>query len=190
MSAPLPHQMADATQALSARLEALLPDVAPVAAVAFEPRNDLDLPSPPQPTPTPGAVAAEAPAEPVLFERPVVQSRWLPDPIAYPQAEPEPEPAAASADLFQGPIFREEHHGGDFEAAEVEPAKLGFAPFLILAFVGLIIFAAAATWAFNAHSTGGIVNPMTIGVGMGLVGIACVAWAVYSLLSKFGEWEE
>jgi len=121
----------------------------------------------------------------------VVQSRWLPDPIAYPHEAPEHEAAPASADLFQGPIFREEHHaGGDFDIADVAPAKLGFAPFLILAFVGLIIFAAAATWAFNAHSSGGVVNPMTVGVGMGLIGIACVGWAVYSLLSKFGEWEE
>ena len=190
---PLPHQMADATQALSARLESILPSAGVVAA-AHEARTDLDLPLPPNPV-------AEAPAAetapvaqqaPELFERPVVQSRWLPDPIAYPNAQPEPdhEPATTSGELFQGAIFREEHAPHDFEIHDVEPAKLGFAPFLVLAFVGLIIFAAAATWAFNAHSSGGIVNPITVGVGMGLIGIACVGWAVYMLLSKFGEWEE
>jgi len=192
-ASPLPHQMADATQALSARLESILPSVA-APALVHEARTDLDLPLPPEPAPQEPAVEAapfvtEAPA---LFERPVVQSRWLPDPIAYPHAQPEPEhePAPASGELFQGPIFREERGQHDFEVHDVEPAKLGFAPFLVLAFVGLIIFAAAATWAFNAHSSGGIVNPITVGVGMGLVGIACVGWAVYSLLSKFGEWEE
>jgi len=190
--APLPHQMADATQALSARLEAIVPSVGGAA----EARSDLDLPAPPEPSiePAPVAVAQAEPSEPVLFERPVVQSRWLPDPISYPQAEPEQElehePAPASADLFQGPIFREEHHEPDFDSAEVEPAKLGFAPYLILAFVGLIIFAAAATWAFNARSSGGFINPITVGVGFALVGFVCVGWAVYSLLSKFGEWEE
>jgi len=184
--APLPHQMADATQALSARLEAIVPSVGGLA----EARTDLDLPSPPEPEaePAPFVHASAAPSEPVLFERPVVQSRWLPDPIAYPQAEPEHEPV--SADLFRGPIFREEHPEHDLDGAEVEPAKLGFAPFLILAFVGLIIFAAAATWAFNARSSGGLVNPITVGVGFALVGVVCVGWAVYSLLSKFGEWEE
>jgi len=191
--APLPHQMADATQALSARLEAILPSATPAAYTVTETRSDLDLPLPPEPVSEPAPVAAE----PVLFERPVVQSRWLPDPIAYSRPEPVAQPeaahehdAAASADLFQTPIFREEHNHGDFEITDVEPAKLGFAPFLVLAFIGLIIFAAAATWAFNAHSSGGAVNPITVGVGMGLIGIACVGWAVYSLLSKFGEWEE
>ena len=205
VAAPLPHQMADATQALSARLEAMLPSVGVEAAAEPRPevqpdaRPELDLPSPPAPIesasvepvtaqPAPIEYAPTAPPEPMLFERPVVPSRWLPDPIAYPDSEPVHEPA--SADLFQGPVFREEHHGDDLDHAEVQPAKLGFAPFLVLAFVGLIIFAAAATWAFNAHSAGGIVNPITIGVGFGLVGVACVGWAVYSLLSKFGEWEE
>jgi len=192
LAAPLPHQMADATQALSARFEAMAPSIAAGA----EARSDLDLPAPPEPV-VEHAIAEPAPveaSEPMLFERPVVQSRWLPDPISYPQAEPEHEqehePAPASADLFQGPIFREEHHEPDFDGAAVEPAKLGFAPYLILAFVGLVIFAAAATWAFNARSGGGIVNPITVGVGFALVGFACVGWAVYSLLSKLGEWEE
>jgi lysozyme len=192
-AAPLPHRMADATQALSARLEAMASSVP----AGVEARSDLDLPAPPEPVAEPASfeatsVDAAAPAlsEPVLFERPVVQSRWLPDPITYPQAEPEHEPMPASADLFQGPIFREQPHDVDFEVADVEPAKLGFAPFLILAFVGLVIFAAAATWAFNARSSGGLVNPITVGVGFALLGVACVGWAVYSLLSKFGEWEE
>ncbi len=197
--APLPHQMADATQALSARLEAILPSATPAAYTVTETRSDLDLPLPPEPVAEPAPVepAPVAASEPVLFERPVVQSRWLPDPIAYSRPEPAAQPEAApehdpiaSADLFQTPIFREEHNHGDFEITDVEPAKLGFAPFLVLAFIGLIIFAAAATWAFNAHSSGGVVNPITVGVGMGLIGIACVGWAVYSLLSKFGEWEE
>ena len=197
--APLPHQMADATQALSARLEAILPSATPAAYTVTETRSDLDLPLPPEPVTEPAPVepAPVAASEPVLFERPVVQSRWLPDPIAYSRPEPAAQPEAApehdpiaSADLFQTPIFREEHNHGDFEITDVEPAKLGFAPFLVLAFIGLIIFAAAATWAFNAHSSGGVVNPITVGVGMGLIGIACVGWAVYSLLSKFGEWEE
>ena len=191
--------MADATQALSARLEAILPSATPAAYTVTETRSDLDLPLPPEPAaePAPAETAPVVAPEPVLFERPVVQSRWLPDPIAYSRPEPVAQPeaahehdAAASADLFQTPIFREEHNHGDFEITDVEPAKLGFAPFLVLAFIGLIIFAAAATWAFNAHSSGGAVNPITVGVGMGLIGIACVGWAVYSLLSKFGEWEE
>ena len=194
--APLPHQMADATQALSARLQAMVPGVA----AASEARTDLDLPAPPEPSLGPVAVAPATTesttpvdaSEPVLFERPVVQSRWLPDPISYPQPEPEVEheAAPASADLFQGPIFREEPHETGFDVADVEPAKLGFAPYLILAFIGLIIFAAAATWAFNAHSNNGLINPITVGIGFGLVGFACVGWAVYSLFSKFGEWEE
>ena len=197
--APLPHQMADATQALSARLEAILPSATPAAYTVTETRSDLDLPLPPEPAaePAPAETAPVVAPEPVLFERPVVQSRWLPDPIAYSRPEPEAQPAVApehdptaSADLFQTPIFREEHNHGDFEITDVEPAKLGFAPFLVLAFIGLIIFAAAATWAFNAHSSGGVINPITIGVGFGVIGIGLVAWAVYSLLSKVGEWEE
>jgi len=75
--APLPHQMADATQALSARLEAILPSATPAAYTVTETRSDLDLPLPPEPAaePAPAETAPVVAPEPVLFERPVVQSR-------------------------------------------------------------------------------------------------------------------
>ncbi len=196
MAAPLPHQMADATQALSARLEAMVPSLTePAASIehvaqpVVEPRADLDLPLPPEPVAEPAPIehVPAASAEPMLFERPVVQSRWLPDPISYPEREAVHEPQPASADLFQGPVFREEHHPDGFETVDVQPAKLGFLPFLILAFVGLIMFAGAATWAFNARSSGGMI---AVGIGFALIGVGCVAWAVYALLSKVGDLDE
>jgi len=66
LAAPLPHQMADATQALSARFEAMAPSIAAGA----EARSDLDLPAPPEPV-VEHAIAEPAPveaSEPMLFE--------------------------------------------------------------------------------------------------------------------------
>jgi lysozyme len=195
-------QMADATETLSARLEALLPTVASATPLS-QTRADLDLPSPPETPTEPMAeapVAAEAATstvanEPELFEHTATETRWS-NPIAYaPAAANEPEAAheaiPALADLFQRPIYREQalDDVDPFYADDVQPAKFGFAPFLVVAVVGLVIFAAATTWAFSARAGSGI-NPMAVGVPLAIVGIACVAWSVYALISRFSGHEE
>ena len=204
-SEPIPaaslSQMADATEALSARLEALLPTVASATPLS-QTRADLDLPSPPEvPTepmseaPVAGEAATSTAAEePELFEPSQSESRWT-NPIAYAPAQPAAQEEAheaipSLADLFQRPIYREQPlEDNDPFGSEVQPARFGFAPFLIVAVVGLVLFAAATTWAFSARAGSGM-NPMAIGVPLAIVGIACVAWSVYALISRFSGHED
>ena len=192
-------QMANATEALSARLEALLPTVA-AATPLSQTRSDLDLPSPPE---TPTEPMTEAPvsvepansamaSEPELFERPADEPRWS-NPVAFAPAEPaEPEAAheaiPALADLFQRPIYREQSvdDADPFYGDDVQPAKFGFAPYLIVAVVGLVVVAAALTWAFSARAGGGV-NPMAVGIPLAIVGVVSVAWSVYALISRFSR---
>ncbi len=59
------------------------------------------------------------------------------------------------------------------------------APLALLGGAGLVVFIGAVTWAFHARPTGGAVTALNIGVVVvGLIGILCVASAVYFLLER------
>ena len=199
-------QVSDASQLVSARLEAILPGVA-LSTSLPDRRNDLDLPTAPD---TETEAFAEAPiesvsaasvstAEPELFERPRTELPWS-NPIAYsaPQVvehedeHEQHEPVPALADLFQRPIYREQalDDGLPFSSEDVQPAKLGFAPYLLTAVLGLIVVAAAVTWALSARSTGGHMSPMVMGLPFAFVGVVMVAWSVYSLISRLSGRED
>jgi lysozyme len=207
--AAAPSQMADAGAAMSARLEALLSSVADEAPLSPA-RADLDLPRPPAvsaaapaaasvapPLPEkPAPVAAPAIAEPELFETAAITTPWRKSlelsPVESEAAsESSFEPIPALADLFQRPIYREQTLDGvhPFFAGDIQPAPFGLAPFMVVAAIGLMIFAAATTWAFNPRPGAGV-NPMTVGLPIAIVGIACIAWSVYALIARFSGNEE
>jgi len=68
--------------------------------------------------------------------------------------------------------------------------SVGSVPALLtLGIVGLAIFSAGIFWGFDAKTVGdggAFSSPVMIGWGLGLVGIACVATAVYFLLERLG----
>jgi hypothetical protein len=81
-----------------------------------------------------------------------------------------------------------------FDETEVEPIRaFGIVPGMLgLAVLGLIVFAGGIVWATNAKDRdGGLFSGMaTVGWGLGVVGIVCVALAVYFLLERLGGREE
>jgi lysozyme len=177
-------------------------------------RADFDLPAPPaadaephaqaeayaEPAPRPTAYAE--PAEPELFEHPSPPAPWpgyqqeqaAPEPL-----EEEPDNIAASADLFERPIYHsrfededeaEAHPHDHHDAVEVQPIRFNNLPLVGLGLVGLGLFGAAMFWGSHAAPTGGLLSPVNIGVGLGLVGVGCAGFAGYTLLKKLGDREE
>jgi lysozyme len=195
LAAPSLSQMADATEVMSARLEALLPT--PAAATPLsESHADLDPHSPPEtPMETPADTAgAIVPSESELLEPPVPEIRWS-NRIADTQAEPaeaseHKDAMPALAEISRQPIYRERVlDDAKSSDGEVQPAKFGFAPYLIAAVAGLVILAAALTWAVSAPPSSGM-SPLAIGVSVAFVGIALVAWSIYSLIIRFSGRED
>ena len=184
-----PSRLADAGEAVQARLSAIMP-TAP---------NDQAFSTSPQTAPFPAPVPP--PVEPELFEptltpmRPAPMSApasWSDRPASDPFFTPDsPAPLAANADLFQRPIYREGELGDDelaeLEVDQAEPARLKLLPLILLGLVGLAIFAGAIVWGFSATSTAGLTNPKLIGGAIGLVGVVIIGGVAYSLLSKFGD---
>lgn len=95
--------------------------------------------------------------------------------------------AALAADAASEPRDRLDHPALDELQAAASPTLLWAG----VAVLGLAIFAAGIFWGFNprgAEDTG--VLPVVIGWGLGLIGILCVATAVYFLLDRLSGPEE
>ena len=154
-------------------------DISPVEASEPAPSPAFAL------TPPPETRAAEPPSPEATEER----------------AEPgldEPELFTSEPMSFEDFESRQVAHH-EFEPvddfAEVEPIKsIGAVPILMaLGILGLILFSAGLFWIVSAKRVidGNLfTNPMIVGGGLGVVGIACVASAVYFLLERLGGREE
>ncbi len=191
-----------AAAAITARLQSILnePDDAPAAPVAVSAELDMPpLPESPEPVeaepePSEGFRLTPQPAEPFVPAEPVAE----PAEAEAPGGEPE---------LFTGePLSFDEfdtrrvaHH--DFDAISeldqtaVEPIRaVGVVPGLLgLGALGLVVFAAGLFWGFSAKH--GVDGGMFSGIGLiglilALIGIGCVATAVYFLLERLGGREE
>ncbi len=211
----IPHEApAEAAQVIQFAAPAGVAAAAFSAAVAPRPdvRSDFDLPAPPtaetealahpevDPAPAQPAAYAE-PAEPELFEHPSPPAPWpgyqaevAPEPV-----EEEPANIAASADLFERPVYHshfedeeevEAYAGDHHDAVEVQPIRFNNLPLIGLGLLGLGLFGAAMFWGSHAAPTGGLLSPVNIGVGLGLVGVGCAGFAGYTLLKKLGDREE
>ena len=213
-----PSQITEASQALSARLEAIFTGAEEVqetqspvepepVVVQPEPAPEPELPPEaaalqpaPQPKPEPAVESPRIDHSP-LFEDVKAEEPW---PEAARAAEPEaaaasmddpspfksfrPRPVAADFVRPQ-PIYRE---APARQAAPAPKAKGGWAalPYLVLAFAGFFLFALASSWTFRPHAQAGGAGPVIGGVVGALVGIGCVAWAVYVLTSRFNGRED
>jgi lysozyme len=185
-----------AAAALTARLQSILDDQAqPVtahaAATVAAPSAEAD--------------EDESPPFDTFALSPPPPETLTPDPApANPVEEAEIADANEPELFIQGPSAFEEfdsrqvaHH--EFESfddlAEVEPTRsFGPVPLLIaLGVLGLILFSAGLFWLVSAKdgvNSGLFSSRMIVGGGLGIVGIGCVASAVYFLLERLGGREE
>ncbi len=188
-----------AAVALTARLQSILSEPDDAAS------GSKDL----APPPTPEASAPETPVQKFADFRLTSPPADVPpnDLSIAPAADAEAtEAAPAEPELFTGdPLSfddfnsrRVSHH--DFDTAAeldqtaVEPIRtVGVVPALLgLMAVGLVVFSGALFWALNAHGAhGGLLSGLgLLGLTLALVGIGCVATAVYFLLERLGGREE
>jgi lysozyme len=212
---PAPEPAAPETvpaQSAPIRYEPLAPPpvFVPAPRVVTDTRSDFEMPSPPVQDPFPAVAAnqsyepAAAPpvaepafqhAEPELFERPSPPAPWP----GYQAAEEAPvdeapTAVAASADLFDRPIYRheetevEETH--DLGGEDIRPLEFKGAPLIIMFLVGLMLFAGAMFWGLHARPSGGVVSPVIIGMISGLVGIGLTGTAVFMVVKRLGAREE
>jgi lysozyme len=181
-----------------------------VPRVAADTRSDFEMPAPPAQDPFPAAAAQEsfepaaAPAamepayqhaEPELFERPAPPAPWPGyEPTEVAPVEEAPTAVAASADLFDRPIYRheetevEETH--DLGGEDIRPLEFKGLPLIIMFLVGLMLFAGAMFWGLHARPSGGVVSPVIIGMISGLVGIGLTGTAVFMVVKRLGAREE
>ncbi len=148
------------------------------------PESPREPPRAPPPEPTPAPAPAPAPA----FAAPpaAVQMEEPASPKLFDDAPFDIPSHIANADLSRRIVRREPALESDLPAFEGAP-KLGGLPMVVLALLGLAVFSAAIVWGFNAKGGDGLFgHPMLIAWGLGLVGIACVASAVYFLLERLG----
>jgi lysozyme len=174
----------------------------PAPAPPAEERPGLDLPSPPESPPVQDGVLTLTPppteTSSVEPSRTVVEEDMTPVPAneSEPQLFPEDRPAVAeqAPSDFARRVVRPSVLIDDLEPfaeGETPVINSGMPPavvwFLGLGVLGLAVFAGGLFFGFNAHKSGG---QWTIGLGIGIVGIICVATAVYFLLERLGGREE
>ena len=148
-----------AAAAVSARLQSIWPEE---AAPEPAPAQELD-----EPDPLPGVLAA---AEQAPVDPPPVEAEF-----AQPAKPTSPEPAEPSAIASVRSIFE------DTRADRDRPSST---PLLILGLLGLFLFGGGLFWAYHARPTGNLIGPAGIGFALGLLGVVCVASAVYFLLDR------
>jgi lysozyme len=124
---------------------------------------------------------------------------------AEPPSEPEPFPEVADAPLQPGPApfvhfeppsapadpdrLRRAIFGAPEPRPKPEPGTYG--PLSLLAGAGLLVFGGAVFAAFRAKPMGDHITPLAIGLMVvGLIGVLCVASAVYFLLEKLSGRED
>lgn len=172
-----------------------------VPAPPAEERPGLDLPSPPEAPPAQdGVLTLTPPPEVTSVEPPrtFVEDETLPAAAneSEPELFPEDRPAIAeqAASEFARRVVRPSVMIDDLEPfpdGETPVIHSGMPPaiiwFLGLGMLGLAVFAGGLFFGFRAHGQGG---QWVVGLGIGVVGIICVATAVYFLLERLGGREE
>jgi lysozyme len=176
----------DAAAAVKARLEALITDLdeRPLVDTAdfpatLEPAGPTEVPAEaaPESEPRPfGAFGEQVAAafDPSLRPTPTSAAFPVEEPPAADGVSPESKPSGWSV----------------FNTQPIEPESLGWAPLAVLGLLGLAVFTGAVFWIFNAKLAGGLLGPMGLGVVVAVVGVLCVASAIYFLLERLGGRED
>jgi lysozyme len=186
-----------AAAAVSARLEAIMPEEAEVQPPA--PASSIEAILDVQPFPETLPPEPSAPTLASSFDSPFIAQDL---PAAPPAAEPppvtEPEPAPLPPAQASAPVERlvieEPKVVSSFDPAYPldaarEPGKI--LPLLLLALVGLVFFAGGVFWGFSAvPGSAGQATATLIAWGMGLVGVTCFGGAAYLLLRRLDVGDE
>jgi lysozyme len=162
--------------------------------------------SPPAPEPTAQSPSERAAAE--ISAR--LQAIWPDEPVQAPVAdvEPDPFPAAVTEPIAEPPEtpFPPHAQGPEpdppvrpmpltagiasmraiFEDTREEPDQLSAAPLVILLALGVVLFGGGLFWMFNAHG-GGLLGQTGVGLASGLIGLLCIAGAVYFFLDRLAD---
>ncbi|MBO9560758.1 MAG: lysozyme [Caulobacter sp.] len=184
-----------ASAAVSARLEAILPDetVAPAPMRVAAPVQDLVLPEPPAPVaapaaPSPFIYANPEPPGPIIApfeltpEEPVAETAFSPPPVAEP-AEPvvTETPAAPEPELFEAartPAEPSLFNLGGFStsgAIELGPQDVAMAPVQPHAFGGISLLVSLGLLGLALFG-GGILWNLSVGANEGLSPIRMFGW--------------
>jgi lysozyme len=170
--APSPIEQAAAN--LAKRLQALAPEEAAAAPAPLTAPDPEAAPEPFQPHPQP---PEEATGETAPFPEPALEEAPAEPAIHEPRAE-QAERSLADLEAARRRIFGIPEPKPKLEIA-------GFWPLALLGSAGMALFVGAVIWAFRAKPNGAAAVASNAGVVViGLVGIACVASAVYFLLER------
>lgn len=127
---------------------------------------------------------ANADATPSLFDRPILAANDLtasPAALAVPAPALDPRPMLMIDDTAPEPAIL------TFEPAPQAEEKGSLGALLVLAGLGLALFAGGLFWAFNARvDGGGFVTPLVVGWIAGIAGVGFFGVAAYLILQRFG----
>ena len=174
-----------AAEAVKARLEALISDLDDRPLI-----NAADFPATAEPV---GPTEAPADAEPETEPRPFGAFGEQVAAAFEPSLRPEPTPRAFPVETSstEDVLPKPKPTGWSvFNTQPVESEGLGWAPLAVLGLLGLAVFTGAVFWIFNAKPAGGLLGPMGLGVVVAVVGVLCVASAIYFLLERLGGSED
>ncbi len=193
-----------AAAAVSARLEAILPEQPELAAQPDIPAPVEDAVLDVQPFPEGSPPEPSAPTLASAFDAPfIAQDQPVSPPIdePSPSVEPAPTPAPAAEPETPAPVAppvvneaRAESVVSSFDPAyalDAAPERGNILPLALLALVGLVFFAGGVFWGVSATpGSPGLATARLIAWGMGLVGVTCFGAAAYLLLRRLDIGEE
>ncbi|HLK23465.1 MAG TPA: glycoside hydrolase family protein [Caulobacteraceae bacterium] len=160
-----------ALAAVSARLQQIWPDDEAVEATAEEPSEE--------PAPFPHETAASAPDE--------APTAAAADAPAAEPARIEPTAAARGAEPHASSV---QAVRSIFEDTREDKDRPGLMPLAILGAIGIFLFGGGVFWALRARPTGNLIGPSGIGFLLGMLGVVCVASAVYFVLDRYFNAED
>ncbi len=125
-----------------------------------------------------------ADSAPSLFDRPILAAN---DPTASPTASTSPTPALDPRPMLMIDDTTPEPAILTFEPAPQVEEKGSLGGLLVLAGLGLALFAGGLFWAFNARvDGGGFISPLVVGWIAGIAGVGFFGVAAYLILKRFG----
>lgn len=121
---------------------------------------------------------------PSLFDRPILAANDL---TASPPASASPAPALDPRPMLMIDDTAPEPSILTFEPAPQVADKASLGGLLVLAGLGLALFAGGLFWAFNARvEGGGFITPLVVGWIAGIAGVGFFGVAAYLILQRFG----
>jgi len=211
-----PSASEQAAAAVSARLEAILPDEPPIPVRPVEPRDDLVLPEPPVPVQAPPqavvyqAPAATPPPAPPLFEL-TPEPVPVPTPQSFVEAASFPSPPPMAPPVMEPSLFETSGRSSssvfnldgfstsdtvslspmDVPLVESEAPRFGNLSLLVsLGVLGLAMFGGGVLWILTVASGPGLSQVKLFGYGASMIGAICFVVAAYLLLRRLAGPDE